>query len=787
MVGNRAIHIATTLVLVIAGVSVFQLQRGDKHEDGPRSPSAEKGLVRPALDDPSVSEGGRELPIVKRGSERYVRNRLIVSFKEGTPESVKTEARRQAGVELVRALPLPGSEVVSVTPGFDLSTVRRSLQRHPATSYAEPDHVYTVGEVSADDPRLPDLWGLHDLDSGIEAPLAWTLGTGSNSVTVGVVDSGVAYDHPDLANNIWTNPGESGGGRESNGLDDDRNGYVDDFRGWDWIGRTNNPQDQNGHGTHVAGTIGAHGNNSVGVAGVNWDVDLVPLRVLDAQGSGVTSSIAAAFTYAGELGIDIVNASLGGPSLSKTVQDAVLRYPETLFVVSAGNNAEDNDTVGSYPCNLEARNLICVASITRDAGLSSFSNTGATTVDLGAPGGGILSTLPPSLSTSGYGIYSGTSMATPHVAGAAALVKAAAPDMSVDGLRKVLLEGTSPFPALEGRTVTGGRLNLAGALRAAGRTLPGLAKAEVPSEPLAPTPTIADVPAPTPSGELIETHSPPPAPAPSIHTPEPDPSPSLEPSPVPSGTTIAPQPSPSASAIAPPAEVETVRAVTITLVKSLVVKAVVAPGSSGESCGPGTPVVIKRNGRGVARGLFNDVGRFKVRLKDRSGRYTAIAIAAGNCARAVAHADHRVSASGVSADATTCWNVRVAEQSLLELTDAARRGESVRRLVHDPALSRLARSHSKDMAATGRLSHTSSSVLSKAVSGWTSLGENVGTGSDPASLHRSFMGSEAHRANILKPGYTHIGIGTKKVDGRLWVTVIFKTATDPKVVVKPTC
>jgi subtilisin family serine protease len=231
---------------------------------------------------------------------------------------------------------------------------------------------------------------------------------------VAVVDTGVAYDHPDLAANVWSNATET-----TNGVDDDGNGYVDDVRGWDWSDDDNDVEDLNGHGTHVAGTIGARANDGTGVTGVASEVSIMPLRVLDAAGSGTTSDIIEAFAYASAAGADVVNASLGGPEYSQAMSDVIAGSPETLFVVAAGNDGSDNQAAPSYPCNYSATNLICVAATDNSDRLASFSNYGSTAVDLGAPGVGILSTVPSDVTVLSEG-FNGQSLGARWVTGGTA-------------------------------------------------------------------------------------------------------------------------------------------------------------------------------------------------------------------------------------------------------------------------------------------------------------------------------------------------------------------------------
>jgi subtilisin family serine protease len=294
---------------------------------------------------------------------------------------------------------------------------------------------------------------------------------------------------------MWGNPGETGEGRETNHVDDDGNGLVDDSRGWDWVDHDNTPFDQNGHGTHVAGTIGARGDNAVGVAGVDWHVRIVPLRALDAGGSGFVSDLISAYNYAKQKGIKIVNASLGGDNSSQAERDAIAAAPNTLFVVAAGNDAANNDISGSFPCNYPLANVLCVAATDQNDDLASFSNYGAATVDLAAPGVSIESTYP----GGEYAYMDGTSMATPHVSGTAALVWSKDPGDTAAVVRQTLFTSADPKPSLLGKTVTGGRLNASRAL--------GVEPPTVTAPPLPPVgtdnspPPPSEPPPPSPSSD----------------------------------------------------------------------------------------------------------------------------------------------------------------------------------------------------------------------------------------------------------------------------------------------
>lgn len=341
----------------------------------------------------------------------------------------------------------------------------------------EPD--FKVKAIATpNDPRFSELWGINASSSpsyNIKTVNAWNRSTGSPSVVVGVVDTGVDYNHQDLAANIWQNPGESGTdaqGRDkrTNRVDDDGNGFVDDFRGWDFSDGDNDPMDQNNHGTHVAGTIGAVGNNGIGITGVNWNIKIVPLRFLDSAGEGYISDAVAAIQYAVKLGLFATNHSWGGGGFSQSLSDAIKAANEAgqLFVAAAGNESSNNDVTPHYPSNYNHPNIIAVTAIDRDGKLAWFSNYGKTKVHLAAPGVAILSTI----RNNGYTSYQGTSMATPHVTGAAALLKASDPSLTAAAIRVRLLSTVTKLSSLTDKTTTAGLLNVEAAIANANDTSP---------------------------------------------------------------------------------------------------------------------------------------------------------------------------------------------------------------------------------------------------------------------------------------------------------------------------
>jgi len=338
------------------------------------------------------------------------------------------------------------------------------------------DRDYLVfASATPNDPSFGSLWGLHNIgqsggtaDADIDAPEAWDIATGSRDVVVGIIDSGIDRTHPDLAANMWSNPGEIAG----NGIDDDSNGFVDDVHGWDFYADDNNPHDENGHGTHCAGTIGAVGGNGTGVVGVNWDVSMVALRFLSASGSGYSSDAIDAVNYAALLGIDLTSNSWGGGGYNSVLEDAIRAAGDIgmFFIAAAGNDNVNNDVSPHYPSSFDLDCVIAVASSDRNDSRSSFSCYGLTSVDLAAPGSSIYSTVP----NGSYGTKSGTSMATPHVAGAVALIKSVAPMMTIPDLKSLLLDHVDPLPAFNGKCVSGGRLNLLASLEYVAGALPSI-------------------------------------------------------------------------------------------------------------------------------------------------------------------------------------------------------------------------------------------------------------------------------------------------------------------------
>ena len=403
----------------------------------------------------------------KKPAPEAVPGELLVGFRGDVSAADQKNILKSVGATDKKDFKKIHGSLLHVSPNAVAATIDK-LQNDPRVRYAEPNFVVHALTLP-NDPAFGNLWGLSNTGQPIQgltgtpgddihAAQAWNTTTGSPAVTVAVIDTGVDYTHPDLSSNIWTNPGESCPGCSTDGIDNDHNGYVDDWHGWDFVGNDNNPMDDHGHGTHVAGTIGASGNNGLGITGVNWNVRIMPVKFLNAQGSGTTADAVSAVLYAAQNGADVMNNSWAGGDYSQALADAITFAGQhnSLFVAAAGNDGTNNDTTPTYPASYNLPNVVSVAATDNTDGLAYFSNTGRQSVDLGAPGVNIYSTWP----GGGYQWLSGTSMATPHVAGAAALLKAEFPSATAVGLKALLLNTVDPKPSLANTTASGGRLDV---------------------------------------------------------------------------------------------------------------------------------------------------------------------------------------------------------------------------------------------------------------------------------------------------------------------------------------
>ena len=461
-------------------------------------------------------------------------DRLIVRFKSSNAsgsvsEMAASETNSIAGASIRKdfsQIGVPGLAIMQVPEG-NLSQAMSAYKQNTNVEYVEPDYVLQTPDLTANesvvqsssavtpnDPYYGDLWGLHNTgqSSGtsgvdIDGPDAWGLTTGSSDVTIAVVDTGVEYTHPDLSANMWINSNDP-----VNGVDDDGNGYIDDYRGWDFANKDNDPLDDYGHGTHCAGIIGAVGNNGIGVTGVNWNVKIMPLKFLDSSGSGYTSDAISAILYANKMGADVISCSWGGSGVTRSLKDAI-DASSAVVLCAAGNGGsdgvgDDNDATPFYPASYSSSNLLSVASITNTNARSSFSNYGLMSVDLGAPGSKIESTY----LNQKYAYLSGTSMATPYVAGVAGLLLSKEPGLLNTQVISRIMSSTDAVPDLSGKTVSGGRVNayraLSGAIAtptATATATPTVTATATPTATATATPTVTATATPTATATATPT------------------------------------------------------------------------------------------------------------------------------------------------------------------------------------------------------------------------------------------------------------------------------------------
>lgn len=427
------------------------------------------------------------------GQTNHVPNQLLVKFKPNIANTLAANTMQSVSATVIdnfenlsiQQWEVPDVVSINSTTSFsDLENLAEYLmENNPNIEFVEVNAYMSSSptDFTPDDPFFAQLWALNNMeqtggtfDADIDAVEAWGETSGSEDIVVGVLDSGIDWTHPDLIDNIWRNMGEDADGDgqilveidgqwvfdpdDENGIDDDGNGYIDDFVGWDFADEDNNPHDLNSHGTHVAGTIGAAGNNGVGIVGVSHTVRLMPLRFLNSDGVGAVSDAVRGLNYAISKGVHLTNNSWGSTGFSQSLRDAIEQAAEAnqLFIVAAGNNATDNDVIPNYPSNFDLDNIISVIATDENDQVAGFSNYGAENADLAAPGVGIFSTLPDAM----YGSANGTSMAAPHVAGAAVLLLAQDPEATYSKIKGAILESVDVLDNLSGLVNTGGRLNV---------------------------------------------------------------------------------------------------------------------------------------------------------------------------------------------------------------------------------------------------------------------------------------------------------------------------------------
>lgn len=403
---------------------------------------------------------------------------LLIQFKAGASSSEQAAVSRGLGAQKTKVIRGAGNgrgelSLFKLPANVSVADAVAALSADAAIDFAEPNWIYTHS-ASSNDPYYTNgtLWGMYGSSSspanqfGSGAAVAST--NNCSSVWVGIIDEGYMYNHEDLAANAGKNPGDS----TFDGVDNDGNGKVDDVYGWDFAGGDNSVLDGSGddHGTHVAGTIGGVGNNGIGVSGVCHSVKMINAKFLGSRG-GTTANAIAAVDYMTDLkmrhNLNMVatNNSWGGGGFSQGLKDAIDRAgaANILFIAAAGNSGANNDTTASYPSGYASSNIIAVAAIASNGTLASYSQYGANSVDICAPGSAIMSTVPKSSKgkvVSGYASYSGTSMATPHVSGAAALYLATHPGASAATTKAAILGTATPTASCNGKVVTNGRLNV---------------------------------------------------------------------------------------------------------------------------------------------------------------------------------------------------------------------------------------------------------------------------------------------------------------------------------------
>lgn len=420
--------------------------------DGNSPPKSRNGDGAPSLREPSQPRAQRP---------RYKNDELLVKFKAAASEQNKKSVHVRRGGTLVKEFSRLHLHHVKLKKGVSVEEALKAYRAEPEVEYAEPNFVYSALQ-QPNDPKFTELWALRNTGqtggapgADIEATAAWDLTTGSGDVVVAIIDTGIDYNHADLWANVWM-----GGGLNA-------------------ITQSPYPFDDHGHGTHVAGIIGARGNNGIGVTGVNWNVKLTACKFLDANGSGDTAAAVQCLEHIkglkdGGANIIATNNSWGGGGFSQALYDAINAQREILFIAAAGNDGSDNDSAPTYPAGYDLPNIIAVAATDDNDDEAGFSNYGSRTVHVGAPGVDILSTLPASNTwgiVGGYGGLSGTSMAAPQVTGLAALLKAQQPARDWREIRNLIMAGGDQVPALAEETVTGRRINALGSLSCSDKPL----------------------------------------------------------------------------------------------------------------------------------------------------------------------------------------------------------------------------------------------------------------------------------------------------------------------------
>jgi len=426
-------------------------------------------------------------------TEPYKKGSVIVKYKDSKlPQERRKLVRSHTKASFSSYVLAEGKEIWNVPKDLEwkgkkveIQSFIDNLNQLPEVEYAEPDYEYGSLYIP-NDPNFDKQWALQNTGqngglAGFDLSVVdvWDKTRGNRNIIAGVIDTGIDYMHEDLVDNIWQNLDEDADGDghtiervgntwqldpgDLDGKDDDGNGYVDDLIGWDFVNNDNNPFDDNGHGTHIAGVIGAKGDNGIGIAGINWEIQLMALKAFDKDGSGSLSSILPALEYARKKGVRISNNSWGGGAYSQALFDEISMQNEEsqFFVTAAGNSGSNNSELPAYPASFDLENIIAVGASNSDAELASYSNYGITNVDIVAPGTDIYSTLP----NNAYGSLSGTSMAASFVSGGLALLIAEYPDRDLRDIRDLMISKVQSIGELVNLSIAGGILDIAAALK----------------------------------------------------------------------------------------------------------------------------------------------------------------------------------------------------------------------------------------------------------------------------------------------------------------------------------
>lgn len=395
---------------------------------------------------------------------QFVPGEFVVKLKEDNISLNLMTLKKNLDAKKVRAL-RGYKNWFLVTSDNDIE----SLKRNPSIEYTEPNYFYRA-ELRPSDKFYSSQWGLKNVgqkdtdgrigkvDFDINIERAWDVTTGSSQVVVAVIDTGVSYKNKDLAPNAWVNEKEMSG---KSGIDDDQNGYVDDVYGYDFVNEDGEPLDDQGHGSHCAGTIGARGNNDIGMAGINWQVRIMPVKFLSDEGSGTLAGALESIRYAVDNGAKVLSNSWGGGSFSQALEDAI-KYTNSkgaLFVASAGNDGEDSDEYPHYPSGYDVPNVVSVAALNNAGQVSDWSNFGLKTVHVAAPGENILS-----IALGTYDSWSGTSMATPFVSGIAALSLSRNMNLTGVQLKAKIMGSVRKVDSVKDKVITGGIVDAFGSL-----------------------------------------------------------------------------------------------------------------------------------------------------------------------------------------------------------------------------------------------------------------------------------------------------------------------------------